>query len=89
MPIEIESITFVHFQTRESASQHRDQLLVLLDGNHPPRTLQQWAGEPAQPRADLQHGVGRSCFERIRDSRQQPGIREEMLSQPALGPRHC
>lgn len=89
MPIEIEGVTFVYFQSRKSASQHRDQVAVLLDGNHPAGALKQRAGEPAQPGADLQYRVGRSCFERIRNSRQQSGIREEMLSQPALGPRHC
>jgi hypothetical protein len=38
---------------------------------------------------DFQYSVMGSSFERVGDPRQDSGIGQKMLSQPALGVRHC
>jgi len=88
MPVEAEGITLADLDGGEPLLQARDQVAVFFDGDHPPRPLDQGSGEPARPGSYLQHGVVRAGLERIRDPRQESGIGEKMLSQPALGPGH-
>jgi hypothetical protein len=88
MPIKVEGITLSHVHAGELLPQGGDQIVILLDGNHPPRSAKQGARESAWPGTDLQHGVLRTGLQRIRDAPQESGIREKVLSQPAFGMRH-
>ena len=88
MPVEVERIALHQPDLGKALPQRRNQIAILLDGNHLPCSCEQRSSEAPRSRSDLQHSVRRAGLERIGNPRQNPGIGEKMLSQTALGPGH-